>query len=107
MLAKKRKTSQAVKVPKAKTPRQMERHLKGVSNHRRIEILFLIAEHRGSTVDMIAIMTKTNLKTISGHILRLEYAGLIRKLNVGRSVSHDLSPYGKTIYTFLKTFSHS
>jgi DNA-binding MarR family transcriptional regulator len=107
MLAIKRKNKSAGKITKTKSPRQMERHLKGVANHRRIEILFLIAEHRGITVDVISGKTKCNMKTISSHILRLENAGLVRKRNVGRAVSHELSPYGKSIHTFLTTFSHS
>jgi DNA-binding MarR family transcriptional regulator len=107
MLAIKRKNKNTGKIAKVKSPKQMERHLKGVANHRRIEILLLIAEHRGITVDMISGATKCNIKTISGHILRLENAGLVRKRNVGRAVSHELSPYGKSIHTFLITFSHS
>jgi DNA-binding transcriptional ArsR family regulator len=107
MLAIKRKIKQKARPLKQKTPKQMERHLKGVANHRRIEILFLIADHKGITVDMLSILTKCNMKTISAHILRLENAGLVRKLNVGRAVSHELSPYGKTIHAFLRTFSHS
>jgi predicted transcriptional regulator len=106
MLAKKPK-KYTVEKPKTKTARQMERHIKGVANHRRIDILFLIAEHKGITVDVISGRLKCNMKTISAHILKLQQAGLIRKTNVGRAVSHDLSPYGKSIYSFLRTFSHS
>ena len=36
-----------------KSAKQMERHLKGVANHRRIEILFLIATNKGITVEDI------------------------------------------------------
>jgi hypothetical protein len=41
MLAKKRKSDYGrLSLPQKKTAKQMERHMKGISNHRRIEILF-------------------------------------------------------------------
>lgn len=107
MLVKKGKTFSKEKILAPKTPRQIERHLKGVANHRRIEMLFLIAEHRGISVDGISKSLRCNIKTISGHLLKLEHSGLIRKRNVGRAVIHELSPYGTIIVKFLKTFSHS
>lgn len=85
----------------------MERHLKGVANHRRIEILFLIAKNNGISIDHIAECLDCNVKTISGHTYRLYHSGLINKYNKGRNVTHELSPYGKIIYKFLTTFSHS
>ncbi|KKW06097.1 MAG: hypothetical protein UY41_C0034G0001, partial [Candidatus Moranbacteria bacterium GW2011_GWE1_49_15] len=107
MLAIKRKKYPKEKVRQEKSAKQMERHLKGVANHRRIEILFLIAEKKGISVDSVSAILKCNLKTISAHILRLEQAGLVRKRNMGRLVVHELSPYGQAIQKFLKTFSHS
>lgn len=100
MLAKKRKIEKNIKSPK-----QMERHLKGIANHRRIEIIFLIAENCGINVDNISERLRCNMKTISGHILRLEHSGLIRKNYRGRAVTHELSPYGKILYKFLVSFS--
>ncbi|MFA4817284.1 MAG: MarR family transcriptional regulator [Parcubacteria group bacterium] len=102
MLAKKRKFEKNIKSPK-----QMERHLKGVANHRRIEILFLIAGNEGITVEDIAERLECNMKTISEHTCRLSRSGLIRKDYKGRAVEHKLSPYGKAIYKFLLTFRHS
>ena len=107
MLAIKRKNKTVKKETKTKTPKQIERHLKGVANHRRIGILFLIAKQGGISVDIISMRTRCNIKTISAHLIRLENAGLIRKINAGRMVCHELSPYGRTIYNFLETFSHS
>jgi DNA-binding MarR family transcriptional regulator len=89
---------------KIKTPKQIERHLKGVANHRRIEILFLIAKNDGITVEKVAEALKCNFKTISEHIRRLVQAGLVNKKYQGRQVAHSLSPYGKKIYLFIKTF---
>jgi len=92
---------------KVKTARQLERHLKGVANHRRIEILFLVAERGGVTLDGIARGVGANLKTVAEHTRRLVQAGLLDKRYEGRNVAHTLSPYGKTFLAFLRTFSHS
>ena len=87
-----------------KSPKQMERHLKGIANHRRIEILFLIASNKGITVDNIAERLDCNIKTISGHTKRLSEAGLVNKHYLGQAVQHELSPYGKILYEFLRKF---
>jgi DNA-binding MarR family transcriptional regulator len=102
MLAYKRK-----KEKRHKSAKQMERHLKGVANHRRIEILFLIAKNKGITVEDIAEKLDCNVKTISEHTRRLVQAGLVRKDSRGRNVIHELSPYGKILHKFLTTFQHS
>ena len=90
-----------------KTSRQTERHIKGIANHRRIDILFVIAANAGVTVEGIADILRCNFKTISEHTRRLAHAGLVDKKYQGRSVVHTLSPYGKILYAFLKTFRHS
>jgi len=108
MLAKKRRKDYGrLSLPEKKSAKQMERHLKGVSNHRRIEILFLIADNKGLSVDDISEQLQCNLKTISSHLWRLTQAGLVRKNYQGRAVVHELSPYGKIFYKFLITFQHS
>lgn len=90
-----------------KTAKQLERHLKGAANHRRIEILFLVAENDGITLDSIAEALHANLKTVSEHTRRLTQAGLVNKTYRGRSVGHSLSPYGRIFHKFLTTFSYS
>ena len=90
-----------------KTAKQIERHIKGIANHRRIEILLLVAVNDGITVEGVADTLGCNMKTISEHIRRLVQAGLVDKEYAGRSVSHSLSPYGKIFYQFITTFSHS
>lgn len=89
---------------KVKTGKQMERHLKGMANHYRIEILLLIARSRGMTLEDIIRALGANKKTISEHTRRLFIAGLINKNHRGRYVEHSLSPYGKTFVNFLKAF---
>lgn len=90
-----------------KTAKQMERHLKGVANHRRIEILFLLAGEEGLNVEEISSRLHCNFKTISVHLNRLTQAGLIDKKYEGQSVRHRFTPYGRTFFAFLKTFQHS
>jgi len=91
---------------KAKTARQMERHLKGIANHYRIEILLYISAHEGVTLDEIIEAIKANEKTLGEHTRRLQQAGLINKRYRGKFVEHTLSPYGKTAVNFLKLFQH-
>lgn len=87
-----------------KTARQMERHLKGVANHHRIEILLCVGEHDGITLGDIIETLGANEKTIGEHTRRLFHAGLINKRYRGKFVEHALSPYGKTFVQFLISF---
>lgn len=92
---------------KIKTAKQLERHFKGVANHRRIDILRLIAENEGISLEDVAESLRCNIKTVSEHTRKLVQAGLINKEYQGRAVAHFLSPYGRIFYGFIKTFSHS
>jgi len=92
---------------KQKTAKQLERYFKGVSNHRRIDILLLIAQSSGIAVEDIVQALDANFKTISEHIRRLVQAGLVNKNYQGRRVLHTLSPYGERFVNFIRTFSHS
>jgi DNA-binding MarR family transcriptional regulator len=87
-----------------KTPKQLERHLKGVANHRRIEILMLVNRRQGITVDQIAETLHCNFKTISAHTQKLVQSGLLEKKYLGHNVLHTLSPYGKKFNYFLISF---
>ncbi len=89
---------------KTKTAKQMERHLKGMANHYRVEILLLVSEQQGITLEEIVRLLKANEKTIGEHTRRLYQAGLINKQYQGRFVEHSLSPYGKIFVKFLKSF---
>ena len=90
-----------------KTSKQIERHFKGVANHRRIDILFLVFAHPDISVEGIAKHLDVNFKTISEHTKRLVQAGLLNKKYRGRNVIHSLSPYGEKFLKFIKTFQHS
>ncbi len=88
---------------KIKSAKQMERHLKGISNHRRIEILLLVARRNGITLESIADTLELNDRTTGEHVRRLFNAGLINKQHRGRYVEHSLSPYGKIFVQFLQS----
>ena len=92
---------------KVKGPRKLERHFKGVANHRRIQILQIISKSPHITLDGIVDAVKGNMKTIAEHTRRLALAGLVEKRSAGRQVQHSLTPYGKQFIEFIRTFSHS
>ncbi len=92
---------------KMKTAKQMERHLKGMANHYRIEILLLVAVHEAVTLRAIIEPLGANEKTIGEHTRRLLHAGLINKKYRGKFVEHALSPYGKIFVSFLKSFQRA
>lgn len=89
---------------KVKSPKQMERHLKGLANHYRLEILLLLDEKPGISLDGIVESLKANDSTIGEHTRRLTLAGLVNKKYKGNVVEHTLSPYGKEFVRFLKRF---
>jgi len=89
---------------KSKTPKQMERHLKGISNHRRIQILLFLAQNEKATLEEIFSALKANQKTVGEHTRRLYVAGLVNKKYRGKFVEHSLSPYGRMFVKFLNSF---
>ena len=91
---------------KIKTAKQMERHLKGIANHYRIEILLILAKGENITLEEIIEAVNANEKTIGEHVRRLFLAGLVNKKYRGKFVEHSLTPYGKTFVKFLESFRH-
>ncbi len=84
----------------------MERHLKGIANHYRIEILLLVAKQEGITLVEVIDSLKANAKTIGEHTRRLFNAGLLDKKRSSVFVELYLSPYGKMFVNFLKSFKN-
>jgi len=93
-----------LRMTKIKTSKQLERHLKGLSNHYRIEILLVVSDNASITLEAIAEEINANPKTIGEHTRRLYLAGLLQKKYRGKFVEHTLSPYGKIFVNFLKSF---
>jgi DNA-binding MarR family transcriptional regulator len=89
-----------------KNAKQLERHFKGVANHRRIEILLLVSRENNISLSGIAKVLKCNLKTLSEHTKKLVQAGLLNKDYTGDGmVRHSLSPYGKVFIKFISHFN--
>ena len=84
-----------------KTAKQMERHFKGAANHRRIQVLLLLAYASNLSLEKIARKLGVNLFTMAEHVRRLHQSGLVDKNYHGREVHHSLSPYGKKFVSFL------
>jgi DNA-binding transcriptional ArsR family regulator len=82
--------------------RQLERIIKGSSNHRRIQIMDLLSAYPELSVGEIAVRLKINLKTASEHIRRLAISGLVLKRNQGKCVRHKLADRGIVILKFLR-----
>ena len=93
-----------MKTNKIKTSKQLERHFKGVANHRRIAILLLVSKNPDINLEEISENLDCNFKTISEHTRRLVQAGLLNKEYMGRKVGHKVSPYGKIFCDFISKF---
>ena len=83
--------------------RELERRVRGFSNHRRIQMLDLLCEMPELSVDEIATKLKIQYKTASEHIRRLAIAGLVLKRNEGHNVRHKLTPRAFFVLKFLRT----
>ncbi len=88
---------------KIKTYRELERLVRGFSNHRRIQILELLRKSPELSVDEVADKLSINIKTASDHIRRLAIAGLVLKRNEGNAVRHKLTDRAQSILVFLRT----
>jgi predicted ArsR family transcriptional regulator len=82
---------------------QLERLVRGFSNHRRIEILELLNKRPELSVDEIATALRINFKTAAEHIRRLAVTGLVLKRSEGSSVRHKLTNRANLILKFLRT----
>jgi len=83
--------------------RNLEKIVKGFSNHRRIQLLFLLAEKPGLSVFDVAEETRCDFRTIGEHLRRLVISGLVTKKNDGKSVRHKVSDLGNNVLKFLRT----
>ena len=83
--------------------KQLERIVRGFSNHRRIRILEVLDHRPDLDLRTLAQACGTNMKTGSEHARRLAIAGLILKRAKGARVLHALSGRGRKILMFLRT----
>lgn len=82
--------------------RQLEKIFKGVANHKRVEILFLIDKKPLISVLAISKQINSNYKSIAEHIRKMHLAKLIFKNSSGNQVCLTLSPLGKTVLQFCR-----
>jgi len=84
-------------------PRQIEKITKGVANHRRVEMMFLLSKFPELSVIEISERLRINFKTASEHLRRLVISGMVIKRNAGSSVRHKLTKLGESTLKFLRT----
>ena len=84
-------------------PRKLERIVKGFANHRRIEIMRLLADKPELSLEEIAEAFSINYKTAGEHVRRLLLAGLLLKRNDLHRVRHKLTSRATQILKFLRT----
>ena len=83
--------------------RNLEKIVKGFSNHRRIEILNLVHKKPELSLSEISEELKINFKTAGEHVRRLVISGLVIKRHERSSVRHKITKLGKSILMFLRT----
>ncbi len=83
--------------------KQLERIVRGFSNHRRIRMLEVLDNRPELDLRTLAQACGTHIKTASEHARRLAVAGLILKRAKGTRVLHALSDRGRQILIFLRT----
>jgi DNA-binding transcriptional ArsR family regulator len=84
--------------------RQIEKIVKGFSNHWRIRVVQLLHDEPGLTVDQLSEATDANFYTLSIHLTKMVNAGLVKKTYKGRNVQHELTPIGKKVFIFVQMF---
>ncbi len=100
------KIPSAYKDHNVKTSKQLEKHFKGISSHRRVDILLLIKKSLLLSLDNITEELDTNYKTTSVHVARLVGAGLISKGQKGENAEYSLTSYGKLFCNFIEDFMY-
>ena len=80
--------------------------MKGVANHRRIEILVLLKERPEQSVSELAEILRIDFRTAAEHLRKLVHAGLVMKRSDGASVRHALTGLGSDMLHFLGTIAN-
>ena len=93
--------SKSIVRPQRARTKRLERTVKGFANHRRIEILELLAARPELCVGDICQHLEIEMKTASEHLRRLVIAGLVVKRYDSRKVRHALTDRSRDILKFL------
>ncbi len=87
---------------KAGDYRRLERILKGVASHRRVQILDLLHTEPELSVLQISEKLKMGYENASDHVRKMAVAGLLLKRNEGAAVRHKLTPRAESMLVFCK-----
>ncbi|MEX0933954.1 MAG: winged helix-turn-helix domain-containing protein [Candidatus Paceibacterota bacterium] len=76
---------------------KLEKVFKGVANHRRLEIVLLLAKKDNLSTDEIVEELNAPYQTVTQHLHKLVSTGLVDSYREGVIVRYTPSPYGKSI----------
>ena len=82
--------------------RSLEQIFKGISNHRRIQIIDALDQTPELSVSDITEKLGINFRTASDHIKKLVISGTVMKRSDGISIRHALTKRGKEILKICK-----
>ena len=82
--------------------KKLERIIKGIANHRRLQILELVEKEPELSVQEISDKLKSEFKNISAHINKMAIAGLLMKRSDSKSIRHKLTNRGNNILKFVR-----
>lgn len=81
---------------------RLEKIARGYANKHRIRIMQRLSSKPGMTVSDLADSLKTSLRVASEHTLRLNRAGLIKKVYRSHYVVQELTPLGRKVLRQLR-----
>lgn len=82
--------------------KELESILKGVSHHRRVEMLFVLLDKPNLTLNDLSEKTDTDPRNTSQHVFKMVHAGLIKKRTFGYTVEHSLTKLGEEVAKHIK-----
>ena len=83
--------------------RELEKILKGVASHRRVQIVDLLERKAELSVLEIADELSIDFRTAGEHLRKLVISGLVMKRHDGAAVRHALTSRGKYVLKFCRT----
>ena len=82
--------------------KKLERIVKGIANHRRLQVLELLEKEPELSVQEVSEQLKSEMKNISAHITKMAIAGLLMKRSDSKSIRHKLTNRGIIILKFVR-----
>ena len=82
--------------------KKLERIIKGIANHRRLQVLELLYKEPELSVQEISEKLKSEFKNISAHISKMAISGLLMKRSDSKSIRHRLTKRGIIILKFVR-----